>query len=188
MKKGFTLVEMIVATGIMLIVVALALTALLSVTAANRRAAATRKLVDNIGPVFESMTRDIRLGNTYHCDTVLPGSNFTQAQDCTDYSVPGLLLAFNKINPNSTVVYSWDSVKKKIIKSIDGGANYTDVNLPSISINKLNFYVYGSKSDDMPTTNTQARVFIVLQASSGTGKNMVDINLQTTIMQRSVDR
>jgi len=75
MKKGFTLVEMIVALMIFSIVSVVALTALVKIIDANKKAQNIQDAVVSMSFTMESMTRELRTGSIYYCRTLLLGEN-----------------------------------------------------------------------------------------------------------------
>lgn len=88
MKKGFTLIEIIVALMIFSIVVVVALAALVRIIDANKKAQTIQDAVVNMSFTMESMTRELRTGSVYYCkkwlgdsDLALPPSNSLSAQD-----------------------------------------------------------------------------------------------------------
>ncbi|HEY5383439.1 MAG TPA: type II secretion system protein [Candidatus Paceibacterota bacterium] len=73
MKKGFTLIEMLVSIALFSVVMVMALGALLSLSVADRKAEALKSAVDNLNFALDSMSRVIRTGSGYHCGSVLGG-------------------------------------------------------------------------------------------------------------------
>lgn len=73
MKRGFTLVEMIVALMIFSMVAVVALAALVKIIDANRKAQTIQDAVVNMSFVMESMTRELRTGSVYYCKVLAPG-------------------------------------------------------------------------------------------------------------------
>src|SRR3989344_2142786 len=65
LNAGFTLVEMIVAVALFAIVMVVAVAALLSLTAANRKAQAIQSVMNNLNITLDGMVRNIRMGVDY---------------------------------------------------------------------------------------------------------------------------
>lgn len=78
-KKGFTLIEMIVALGIFGVVAVIAVGALVQIVGANRKAQAMQAAVTNVHFAIESMVREIRVGSKITCYTN-SRTSFTEAQ------------------------------------------------------------------------------------------------------------
>ena len=86
-SAGFTLVEMIVAVALFAVVMLVSVGALLSLTAANRKAQALQSVINNLNVALDGMVRSIRMGSDYHCG----GGTYALPQDC---AVGGTALAF----------------------------------------------------------------------------------------------
>lgn len=67
-RRGFSLVEMIVAMGIFAIVAVVALGALAKIISANRKAQSLQASVTNLNYALDAMTREMRFGLQYRCD------------------------------------------------------------------------------------------------------------------------
>jgi prepilin-type N-terminal cleavage/methylation domain-containing protein len=87
-KRGFTLIEIMVALMIFSIVVVVALAALVKIIDANKKSQTIQNAVVNMSFTMESMTRELRTGSTYLCkpltpgnDLGLPGGNSLTSQD-----------------------------------------------------------------------------------------------------------
>lgn len=100
MKKGFTLVEIIVAMMIFSIVAVVALAALIKIIDANKKAQTTQDAVTNLSFALEAMSREMRSGSAYYCNTqnVGPtlnlwndtnGPRYVQANNCSGALNPG---------------------------------------------------------------------------------------------------
>lgn len=192
-RSGFSLVELIVSIGLFSVVLFIGLTALLSMSDANKKSQSTRKLVDNITYVLEDMTRSVRLGQNYHCENyAFPGAppgDINIPKDCT---LPdgGNYFAFEGLNGdtnnnNDQIVYRLNT--NKIEKSIDGGVSFKPISDPStagVIIDHMLFYVTGANNSD----SQQSRVLISIQVTVSKGnKDETKINLQTSISQRFND-
>jgi prepilin-type N-terminal cleavage/methylation domain-containing protein len=68
LRKGFTLVEMIVSLAVFSVVAVVALTALMSIMAANRKAQTLQSAITNLSYAMESLSREMRVGTKYYCD------------------------------------------------------------------------------------------------------------------------
>src|SRR3990167_630199 len=97
-NAGFTLVEMIVAVALFAIVMLVSVGALLSLTAANRKAQALQSVMNNLNVALDGMVRSIRMGSNYHCGL----GTFSEARDCSD-SNGGAALAFEPFGGNPNV-------------------------------------------------------------------------------------
>ena len=82
MNRGFTIIEMLVATAIFAIVMVLALSSLLNVNDLLARAEAFREANDNFNFALEAMMRDIRTGSGYPANGVMTELAFTPSHKC----------------------------------------------------------------------------------------------------------
>lgn len=87
---GFTLIEMIVALGIFSIVAVVALGALTKIIVANKKAQTMQSAINNITYGLESVSREMRTGRYYYCNTsgTLPPA--TLASNSIDSTCAGL--------------------------------------------------------------------------------------------------
>lgn len=88
MKRGFTLVEMIVSLMIFSIVVVVALAALVKIIDANKKAQTIHDAVANLSYTLEAMTREVRTGSYLYCAVLASGA---------DLSVPGNQLSSQQV-------------------------------------------------------------------------------------------
>ena len=173
-KKGFTLIEMIVALGVFLIAVLISTSSLLALTNAQRKALIFQSTQDNLSFALETMTRDIRTGDSYHCadDVSLVPTDCPSGNDTLTFqNVAGL-----------TVTYRIS--EGRIFRSINAGSTFDPVTSADVTIEQLIFYVLGS-----PTTDSlHPRVTIALRGVSGSGTGRSELDLETTVSQRSIQR
>ncbi|MBU6370773.1 MAG: prepilin-type N-terminal cleavage/methylation domain-containing protein [Patescibacteria group bacterium] len=74
-EKGFTLVEMLVATAIFTVVMTSAIGALVSIIGANDRSQSLKTVMDNVSFAVGQMARGIRSGTSYACS--IDGTTWT---------------------------------------------------------------------------------------------------------------
>ncbi len=171
-NKGFTIIEMVVAVGVFAIVITILLAAFLNISSIQKRAEAQRIINDNLNFSLETMMREIRAGSNY-CD-------------------PSLLSCFSdrfvfKSSSAGNPVFVYKLNNNRIERSVDGGINFIPLTAPEVKIINLIFIVSGEKSNDNPPADgLQPRVTIVITGSAGE-KNVINLNLQTTISQRKTD-
>lgn len=184
-QKGFSLVEIMVAVALFSVVMTISIGSLLSLVEANRKAQALNSVINNLNFALENMSRNIRVGNTYHCDisTFVP-PNLDTTQNCSN---GGVLFAFEGNQGDITdstdqVVYRF--VNSRIEKSIDGGTTFIPITAPEVTINEMKFYTVGTTRGD----TSQPRVVMTIQGTAGvSSRAQTSFNLQTTISQRVLD-
>lgn len=190
MKRGFTLIEMIVAIGVFMISVLIIVGSLIMLNNASRKARTERIATDNVSAAIDSMSRSMRMGTTFHCGCTPP---FDGALDCpmTDALGSGgsQCIAFegqggDKTSPNDQIVFRLSG--GHLQRSTQGGAllptdTYLDMTAPEIDITNLNFYLRGS----LPTID-QPVITMNIRGRSGARVNLAtDFNLQTTVAPRT---
>jgi prepilin-type N-terminal cleavage/methylation domain-containing protein len=182
-KRGFTLVELIVAIALFGLVMIMALSTLLSVTNNNRTAQTSREALDNIDFALDDIIREARLGKNYHCDVAAGAVG--APQDCIS---PASSFALTRLDTNDIVQYAIVTTggRSTITKQVTSGGMVGPVQIltsDGVNISLLKFLVTGSGEKD----GKQARALIALRATIKDDKVARDINLQTTISQRATD-
>lgn len=177
-SRGFTLVEMIVSVGLFAIVMMVAITALLALIDANRKARTLQSVVNNLNVALDGMVRSLRMGHSYRCgstDPVTYGPN-----SCPEGAT---LMSFIG-HSGDVVVYQWDSVAKRLEISRNGGA-YAYLTAPEVEITEMKFYVVGTTPGDA----LQPKVVMVIKgvANAKTAKTQTTFSIQSTAVQRILD-
>jgi prepilin-type N-terminal cleavage/methylation domain-containing protein len=200
-QGGFTLVELLVSLAIFSMVVIASLGAMLSIADANRRVQKTRAVLDNLSLSIESMSRNLRLGSAYHCETMvppaIPSTNLDTPQDCSDNF--GDFIAFedqfgNAASSTDQGLYYLDSdpaspTKGSLMyKKYGVGNGAIALTSDDLTIRALRFYVTGTGAST-PSNAKQPKVIIVVSGTTevGKAKEPVEINIQTTVSQRPLN-
>jgi len=189
-KKGFTLIELMVAMGLFAFVLVAAVTAMMAVLDANQRAQSSVRAMDALSFGIESMTREIRVGSSYNCTadpSKGPGPVYN-TNDCANGRTLGLISSDNEY-----IVYRYDAGTNELqrCKSDPGvgtcGGPFVPMTGPTVSIDDLDFHVIGSP----PTTAADEEQPLVVITIRGTaGAEIGDaktFSLQTSITQRFPD-
>lgn len=192
MKRGFTLIEMMVAVSIFAIVMLIGVGALLSLVSANRQAEAINSVMQNLNAAIENMSRSIRVGTVYHCETSATAPTpdiLATPKDCT--SGGGKLLAFESStgdpnNANDQVVYRINGTQLE--RSTQAGVNGSWVALtaPEVSIDSFQMYVVGSlpqSSGDL----ISPRVVMEIKGSAPVPGGRTTFTVQASVTQRLLD-
>ena len=183
-SRGFTLIEVMVASSIFVVIVMAGTQILITATNNYRTTSEVRQSLDTLNFVMEDMTRNIRLGSTFDCGNL---TNIQQAQSCAQGTALGQLggsfLAFDDPYDGGQVAY-WlysggDPTKAVLYKK--PGSNLT---APPYST------PLASGSPFSPVT--PADMFIDLTKSGfsvsdpgGTATPMVTIRLAGTVQYRT---
>jgi len=161
-KKGFTLIEMIVAVGVFTVAITIILASFLNITDIQRKTAAIRTINDNLNFSLEIMMREIRSGEKY-----------TSGESGSSLTITN--------NHGDSVVYSLDPTTYQIMRQVEGGTPIS-LTAPEVKITKLFFLVNGFASDDglLPMAT------VLINGETGENEKTKSVfNLQTTISQRN---
>lgn len=186
--RGFTLIEMIVSMSIFIVIMLMIVGALISLDNAARKARAVRLVTDNLSAAVDSMSRNIRMGSTFHCGCEVTAAAYATPKDCsfTDNLGNGGQACFafdgqngDSANPADQIVYQLSS--NRIQRSVNGGTTFLDLTAPELSVTDLRFFVYGST-----VNQDQPMVTMLLRGVAGvTAKEKTSFNIQTTISGRT---
>ena len=192
MKKlrAFTLIEMMVAVAIFSIVMMIGVGALLSLTETNRRAQAINSVMQNLNAALESMSRSIRVGTSYHCQTsTTPDDPVALAapQDCA--SGGGALFAFEPSsgdihNPNDQIIYRINGTQLE--RSLNSGGTWVALTAPEVKIEKFQLYVVGSSPRSAGDT-VQPRVVMTIKGSAPVPGGTTQFTVQASVTERLID-
>lgn len=191
-KRGFTLIELMVATSIFVTIMLAAMGALFMLLDAAKSSRALRSAMDNVNFSMESMTRSIRMGTNYYCVTGENGidmiNNPSGTLDCPD---GGNFVAFipqNPINfdPNVRVGYMLSqiikegvSTNKYTLKRCEGN-NCVPIVSEDVNIEILRFFVKGAGS-----SNIQPSVYIIMKGTVMVKGVATSFAIQTMASQRN---
>lgn len=172
-KRGFTLVELIIAVGLFAIVMLLTSGAYFIILSVNQRVQSMASGIDNASSAFESMVRDIRSGKTYDCGIVTTSPT---PLDCP--SSPGYSFSFFDRKGNAV---SYSVTGSVLMKTVAGSATpLTDLSM--VKILAVQFFVSGAPPGD----GIQPRVVIVI-AGQTVGKIQQNFVVQTEATMRGPD-
>jgi type II secretory pathway pseudopilin PulG len=181
---------MMVAVAIFAIVMMIGVGALLSLTETNRRAEAINSVMQNLNAALEGMSRAIRVGTVYHCQTsTTPDAPAALAtpQDCA--SGGGQLIAFEpsggSLSDNTDqVAYRINTNTKQLERSKDSGQTWLALTSPDVSIDTFNVYLIGSAP--RPDT-TQPRLLMTVKGSAAIPGGRTQFTIQASVTQRIID-
>jgi prepilin-type N-terminal cleavage/methylation domain-containing protein len=152
-KRGFTLIELMVSVAIFTVVMVIALGSLLSVSGAERKAETLKSVMTNLNFALESMSRTIRTGSNYHCDTSNISSTLVP-QDCPNASAGADYMVL-EANDSSYVTYCLNANSiwrqrvndaAQIRTSCLPADGFLQITAPEVIVNDLTFYVKGACS------------------------------------------
>lgn len=173
-KKGFTLIELMVAVSIFIIVVAISMGSILGAFDSNRKSRSLKTVLNNLNLAVESMSKEVRFGTDYHCGS----GSVAVPQNC-----PGgdNILGFLS-SDNEYIVYR---LTGQTIEKRTGffPPTFVPITAPEVSIDDLTFYVLGVGTGD----TLQPKVIMKITGHAGAGRGRSDFILQTLVSQRSLD-
>ncbi len=186
-RRGFTLIELMVAVGIFAIVMMVGVGALLSLVQINKRAQAINSVMNNVNSAIETMSRSIRVGTSYYCgSSISPPSPQAPAptRDCAITGGP--LLSFEPAggsanNANDQVVFRLNGTQLE--RSLDSGATWVALTAPEVAIDSFTFYVTGSTRADA----IQPRVLMRIKGSAVLPGGTTSFTVQASVVQRLID-
>ncbi|MEK7649926.1 MAG: prepilin-type N-terminal cleavage/methylation domain-containing protein [Patescibacteria group bacterium] len=178
--RGFSLIEIIVATGVFTVVAMLTVGSLFILTSAEKRVASIQANQDNVRFSMIEMTREIRNGAHY---AICSGGTFG---DCFRLRNADGVEVDYKISSDPATDCSIGAVNNCVLRAVGGGA-FNPITGSDVKIERLNFYLKGADGL-FPDENVQARVTIVLQGIAQEGTpNQTEIDIQTTISMLQID-
>lgn len=206
-QSGFSLIEMIVSLGVFAVVVTIAVGALLAVIATNRQLQAEQSIMTTLAFAMDSMTREMRTGYYYYCDSspsggIFYGSNEHEdldkdTQDCasgntSSFRFQGVSFfeggdSITGSSGSSRILYFYDTDTNKLFRRIGDNTPQSIVS-SGLEIMDAQFFVTGSESLDTSDTDVeQPTITIHLRAKEKDNPTGKVYNMQTTVTQRILD-
>jgi prepilin-type N-terminal cleavage/methylation domain-containing protein len=196
MKRGFTLIEMLVSVAIFTIAMVIALGALLAMSEGDRKAQTVKAVIDNLNFSLDSMSRSIRTGSNWGCGsqgggdcTATPGTYFAftdSAGNAVAYCLSGSTL-MRAVAPNGGLISSACSTQN----------GFAPVTEPQVVITSLSFYLLGSGANDglQPKLTILIAGYVQFKGSSATSCTGLTSSgastcfaLQSSVTQRLYDQ
>lgn len=166
-KRGYTLIELIIAVGLFALIMMLASGAYLVMISVNRQVQGIATGINNLSFALETMTRTIRTGTGYGCPS--PGT------DCSGGTIFSVTNAIG-----NTVEYS---LSGGVVTQTTSGVPVALTD-PLVNVSSLAFYAFGTSNSD----NLQPRVTIVISGTISSGSNKtVSFNVETGATMRGFD-
>lgn len=190
-RRGFTLVEMIVAVGLFAVVMLVSISALLALVNANRKAQALQSVMNNLNVAVDGMVRSIREGHAYYCNGFPADDNATN--DCA--SSGQQLLSFVPFSTGITDPPRWiywfaydANGVGRLYKSEDGTqTGGLPITSPEVNILSTTFYVIGTGTTGAAAVQ-QPKVTVVIKGTAGQKvTDRTTFHVQATAVQRLLD-
>ncbi len=213
MKKGFTLIEIIVSLAIFTVVAVVAVGAFLKIIDANKKAQTLQTAMNNINFALESMVREIRVGSNYYCYQDVSGTiNFpitsvtnTSCATASAYNAVAFKSAdkgvYSSGHPGETcnLVHAYryvsstgyvEKAEQKYCDDVVGlGTTQQTGYAPffELTASDLKIDKFTIKVDSLSPASPNAiqpKLFILISGHSGSGKSASYFNVQTSASQR----
>ncbi len=166
-KRGYTLIELIVAMGLFALVMTLVSGAYLMMINVTRQAQSLSTGINNLSFALETMTRTVRTSTNYSCNGL--------QQDCT---TGGSI--FSVVNTGGQTI-SYALSNGAITQN---GSTLTD---PSVNVTSLTFYVSGTQTGSSGDKNQpHVTITIVGTVSDGPSKTQ-PFYIETGATMRGID-
>ena len=171
-KKGFTLIEMMVAVSIFVIVAFIVVSTLLTMSYAYKKSQKMRLIMDNFNFSLQSMSLGIREGTGYQTGGCTDGTcfGFKPADASFDPTIPNVCYSLGVIDGKGVIL--------KCSSSCTCEATETN-RFTSSDINVTNLKFIEE------TTNLKNKVKILIKGTAGSGREEAKFFIQNTISQRS---
>lgn len=179
-KKGFTLVEVMVATAIFSIIITIGIGSLVNVTDAYRASQQKKIVNDNLNFLMEGMSREIRLGqNYYSAPNVMDGSTESSVKNGIGESI-----GFTAVENRGYFIYYLDG-EVLMRRRIGPGGPYVEALTDSsqVVIKEVEFNVVGANEGGVD--DKQAFVWIFIRGVVPDVDR--SISVQTLVSQRKLD-
>lgn len=199
--RGFTLVELLVSLAIFTSIITIATGALFSAQAVNARLEQTQLILDGVNLAVEVMSRDIRYGTIYYCDTAVRTPLQTTRLSCPrSAGIGGTAVIFK---PSVKLSQSTDSVSDRIAYYLSNGAIFKDeywkvsgnyvkktyqITPSDVNITDLVFYVSGAEGS--PGESNQPLITMIVSGTTIPPKSNVKpvtFTIQTSASSRGLD-
>lgn len=176
-NKGFTLIELMIATVIFMMIMITAIGALVSTSNASKKSKALRSAMDNVNYAMDSMSRNLRLGSNYYCGSV--SFPVTQVLDCSG----GDELAF--IPAEHVDADTYFRLNLGAIEKCEQNKTPQCIGLtaPEVEITDLVFYVRGTDSSD----GVQPSILILVKGKVVINGEATSFSLQNLVSQRNAE-
>lgn len=187
MKKGFTLIETLVAVALFSIIIAIAVGGFTNALRTQREAAALISVQSNAGDAIEQMTREIRTGYLFCDDPTSPVPAATPACAFPNCSINGKVWTCSVLNfynsNGQNVEYSVDATGA--LGRSQGGVPQP-ITASNVKVDYLTFTIFGNQEGD----HWNPRITIAVGVSpNSTDPALVNniLNLQTSVSARAID-
>ncbi|MBX4189371.1 type II secretion system GspH family protein [Candidatus Parcubacteria bacterium] len=183
MKRGFTIIEIMVAITIFIVVMTISMGAILNVFSANAKSQSVKVAFDNLNSALETMSREMRFGTKWHCEdlgALAPTSDISTQRACFSF---GSFVSFLS-SENEQITYRLNGTTLEKAVSTAGTAPASSAYIPvtsnEIVITKLWMLVYRLGIGYQPWG-----YFLVKGYAGSKASTRTDFSIQTLVSQRA---
>lgn len=188
--KGFTLIELMVATSLFIVIMLSALSALFMLLDESKNSRALRFAMDNVNFAMDSMTRSIRMGTNYYCGTFyttdLISTNDCPSGDTLISFVPqpkGTIQAISRIGFGISAPRSDGTNSLERCEQNNGTTSCVSIVSDNVDVQRIKFFV---KLVDANTGNkVQPSVYIIMKGTVMVKGVPTSFAVQTMASQRN---
>jgi len=191
-SRGFTLIELMVATALFIIAMIMTMGSLTVSNSTSKKAQQLGLAMENVNFAMESMTRSLRIGSNYVCrmgTNTIDLSSIQPTADCNFNTDGGYLVAFKPAITNSSYPFiayktynngTWTSLQR-----CDNNSTCTDLTSSNVNVEILKFFVIGA---DNTTSGVQPSVYIMMKGTVTVEGDSSSFAIQTIASQRSTEQ
>jgi prepilin-type N-terminal cleavage/methylation domain-containing protein len=180
-NRGFSLIELMVATSIFVVIMLAAMGALFVLLDGAKNARAMRISMDNVNFAMESMSRSIRMGNKYYCSDSIDDVIMNDMKIFRDCHEGQEAIAFlPSTNAISRIAYKKLDVNGRGVLQRCDSSGCVDMISPNINITKLKFFTFGTENE-----NYREGVYIIMQGEVTIKDVITDFSIQTMASMRN---
>ncbi len=185
--SGFTLIEVMVAVSVFAIVITVGIGSLMTVNKGYRQSQLQRSAIDNISFAMESMTREIRIGDSYTIGSSLDFNTEHENNSGSEFT----FLSFD-ISDDGEIVEIDDTVSYSLYQNNNNqgvirmkiGNLEQDLTSPNVDVTDLNFILEEKDGGQ----DKQPYLTIHITAKALRGGQESEIVMQTGVSQRKVNK
>jgi len=196
--QGFTLIEVLVSLSLFTVVVTMAVGTLLVLIDANGKQQSAQSVVTNMSFALDSMTREIRTGYFYECESLSSSLTETSGSVYNDCASGATNFAFSESGGSLTggmdsnrIAYRLNgtAIERRLGNPATNGVNWRAITAPEVVVDTLEFIVTGARPYSDGGINVKSPIVTIFV--SGTAGNVsgldTSFNLQTTVTQQILD-
>ena len=183
-NKGFTLIEIMVATAIFMMIMLAAIGALVSTSQSAKKAKALRSAMDNVNYAMDNISRNLRLGSNYYCpggSSILIPQATNPTADCIGGAGSIAFIPSGETIVNQSFQLSSAGEIQKCLSSRTPSC--IALTAPEVVVSDLFFEVKGSS----PTDSIQPSVFVRIKGVVTINGEVTEFSLQNFISQRNAE-